>query len=339
MIAYEITNTANGKRYIGITTRTLRQRWNGHVAGSRRVDATAPIYCAFRKHGVAAFTMREVARATSRADLFALEIILIAQAGSFWPNGYNATLGGEGVPGFHPPAGSRISNALDLTGEVYGRLAVLGRGPNAGVGIRSKVRWLCRCECSAERLVHASALKGGNTVSCGCWKAERAKRDGWMLNRSHGMTKTPTWIVWDGIKQLCRNAQHKSYMDFGGRGIKVCVRWMAFENFHADMGTRPPGLGLIRRDRNGDYEPGNCEWATHKARCRTSGKNRFISHDGRQVALAELAEEAGISRKLLRERLERGWPVERALTPVRMRRVTKTCSAVRLPPPAEAPPA
>lgn len=313
MIAYEITNTVNGKRYIGITKRPMHKRWAQHLYAASR-SPTAPLHRAIQKYGSDAFTVRHIASAKTYDDLYLLEEELVTQEGTYWPRGYNATRGGEGAPGYHPPPGSRPPRMDDLTGKTFGRLTVVGRGPNAGTGINAKARWYCRCSCGTERLVHAWALKSGNTVSCGCQHRERAKADGWKLNRRHGMTKTPTWICWDGILQLCKNTNHKSYSSFGGRGIRVCDRWLVFENFLADMGERPKGMVLIRKDPNGHYEPGNCRWGLNTEKRRNTRRNRMIEFNGETRALAEWAERYGISRKLLGDRIRMGWPMERAVS-------------------------
>lgn len=84
----------------------------------------------------------------------------------------------------------------------------------------------------------------------------------------HGAWNTPAYRSWAGMKQRCTNPKNPGYLDYGGRGIRVAVAWLSFANFLADMGVRPRGTTLDRVDNAGNYEPGNCRWATRSAQNR-----------------------------------------------------------------------
>lgn len=112
----------------------------------------------------------------------------------------------------------------------------------------------------------------------------------------------------------CTNPSNPNYGHYGGRGIKVCVRWNDIHNFLVDMGHPEPGQSLGRIDNEGNYEPGNCRWETQEQQNENTRRNRFLTWDGRTQILKKWAEEYDLAPRRLSERLRRGWSLERALT-------------------------
>ena len=202
-----------------------------------------------------------------------------------------------------------MSRIHDLTGQRFGRLAVLSLDPvrtNQG-----SARWRCICDCGTERIVSAASLKPGGTRSCGCLASE----DTVARNKTHGKTNTPEYAAWGGMMRRCFNSADKSYRNYGLRGITVCERWHSFENFYADIGPRPtPKHGIDRIDNDGPYSPDNCHWATRGEQARNSRRTRHLTFKGETLCIADWAKRTGISAGRIRDRIEHNWPVEQALT-------------------------
>jgi len=121
------------------------------------------------------------------------------------------------------------------------------------------------------------------------------------------------------MRKRCYYPAQKYYENYGGRGIKVCDRWLekgtGFQNFLADMGKPPTEDHEIdRKDNGGDYTPENCQWITRKDNCRNRRSNKMITFMGQTACLAEWAERLGIKQGTLGARLRNGWPLEEALS-------------------------
>lgn len=113
----------------------------------------------------------------------------------------------------------------------------------------------------------------------------------------------------------CENKNDPRFKDYGGRGIKVCERWRhSFPNFLADMGERPPGMSIDRYpDKNGNYEPENCRWATPKEQSNNMRRNHLLTHDGETLTVSQWADRIGLQYSTFSVRIKRGWSMQRAL--------------------------
>lgn len=190
----------------------------------------------------------------------------------------------------------------DMTGRRFGRL--VATAPSARTDHRT--RWKCLCDCGREIVIRADVLRSGAANSCGCARGNFLSQS----NRRHGHSATPTYQVWINIVRRCTKPNVKFYRHYGGRGIRVCDRWLKFENFLEDMGVRPEGLSIERIDNNGHYEPGNCRWASSKEQARNRRGTRFILLHGERLPLTAAAERMGVSPHSLRAKIRRGQPVE-----------------------------
>ena len=171
--------------------------------------------------------------------------------------------------------------------------------------------WACLCECGTARNVMDSSLKCGISQSCGCLTLQSVTTHG---GASSG--KSPEYIAWLKMKNRCYDPKCPNFNNYGGRGIRVGDRWLnSFEHFLEDMGRKPsPKHSLDRTDVNGNYEPGNCRWATSVEQSRNRRNNRILEFMGEALPMASWAERLGFPGYVIRLRIKYGWSIERALT-------------------------
>jgi len=169
---------------------------------------------------------------------------------------------------------------LHPDGHDFGRLTCIRRvdPPESVVNSRSRY-YLCQCSCGNEVVVQLSDLLRGHTKSCGCLCSELSAERVRLRNTTHGMSDTREYHSWAAMVARCTNEKQLDYGHYGGRGIKVCDRWLnSFEDFYTDMGDRPPSTSLDRIDNDGDYTPDNCRWATWREQSRNRRDNRLIEN-------------------------------------------------------------
>lgn len=168
------------------------------------------------------------------------------------------------------------------------------------------------CDCGQQRVVHLGNLLLGKTKSCGCLSKVVASD----RLRTHGMSGTPIYRVWNAMRRRCNQPNYPAYKNYGGRGVKVCERWNSFENFYADVGDAPfAGASLDRTDNNGDYEPNNIKWASKFEQANNTRRSVRFQVFGQSISIREAAEKYGLPQGTLRRRVySNGMDLEEAVT-------------------------
>lgn len=188
---------------------------------------------------------------------------------------------------------------------------------------RSNSVWECQCDCGKILNMRVKNLKSGNTKSCGCSTSAMIIA----AHTSHGMRHSREYATWESMIGRCLNPNNPSYKDYGGRGIRVCRRWRKFENFYADMGTKP-GSGreysIDRIDVNGNYEPKNCRWATAWQQMNNTRKTVFVEYKGMKMSRAHFSKTIGVSVSMIRTRLKYGWSADKIVSLSESTRGSKT---------------
>lgn len=197
----------------------------------------------------------------------------------------------------------------DETGNQYGRLKVVKlHGRKDG-----QVIWDCICDCGRTVFVPTHSLRAGNTSSCGCLKLELIRA----RSTKHGGSAIPEYRVFHVMLDRCYRKTCKNFKEYGARGITVCERWRtSFPNFISDMGRRPTPLHTIERINNdGNYEPGNCRWATRLEQGGNRRNTIVLTAFGKTKTIPQWCKDTGLNYSTLIKRHRQGWTAERALTP------------------------
>lgn len=203
-------------------------------------------------------------------------------------------------------------NFKDITGQIFGRLHVTTFHSRESRGM---TRWTCLCECGNTTIVNGAALKSGATRSCGCYQKEWASTNRLTHGHSKRTGETSEYGTWCKMKARCYNLKDRKFPSYGGRGIKICDRWLEYKNFYADMGRKPTLQHTIDRiDNDGNYAPENCRWATPKEQARNRRSNHIVTYNGKEMSLIEWEEHLNIRNHSLASRIYKGWDIKRAFT-------------------------
>lgn len=204
------------------------------------------------------------------------------------------------------PRGPKLTN---LIGRRFEKLLVIEY---------DKPKWKCRCDCGVEKSIWPDLLKKGKAKSCGCLRGKGEKTNGRKNERVRRIRSC--------MMGRCYNTKDRNYHLYGGRGIAVCERWRnSFKNFLDDMGE-PPSTShtLDRKDNNGDYSPSNCRWASIEEQSNNRSSNVFLEFKGERLSISQWARKLGISKSVLRSRINKNLPIEKILSEVK----TKSSSEI-----------
>jgi len=190
-------------------------------------------------------------------------------------------------------------------GQVINGLTALGPTDYFGPSSSGARRWEFRCRCGAVFLTRPTSVVSGKTKSCGCFHKQ--------VVTTHGMTKDSTYRSWAHMLSRCYDRNNTAYRFYGGRGISVCARWHKFENFYDDMGPRPAGLVIDRKDTYGNYCPENCRWATVRQNANNTRSSKPLNINGVVKPISAWAEEAGLCYNTVWNRVKTGWSTSRLL--------------------------
>jgi len=165
-------------------------------------------------------------------------------------------------------------------------------------------------------MVRGGNLNIGCTKSCGCLRKETSGARNFHHGESNTRNKRETreYRAWHDMRVRCTNKKQPFYYRYGGRGITFCKRWQKYTNFLEDMGRCPKGMTLERINNDGNYEPGNCKWATQTEQTKNTTQNHIIEFNGEKKTIGEWGNSTGIDRSLIGYRLRKGWSIEDALT-------------------------
>lgn len=196
-------------------------------------------------------------------------------------------------------------------GDRFGRLRIIGFGKKG----RRVVHAVCQCDCGEITASAMTNLKRGKTISCGCYRSEQKAEQMRRVKTKHNLSRHPLYKVWKGMMERCYNKTHIHYESYGGRGITVCDQWLSLTSFVSDMGASyVSGLTLDRSDNDLGYSKENCRWVPMSVQNRNRRNNRKITFYGKTLTIAEWAREINMPRATLYSRINRGWPLAKALS-------------------------
>ena len=199
-----------------------------------------------------------------------------------------------------------MGKVIDLTDQIFGRLKVI---EYIGKDKYNNAMWSCECICKNVTILRSATLKSGHTQSCGCLAKEKTI----IRNTKHGYYNSKTYHSWRCMIRRCYDINNPSYKYYGGRSIRVCKRWLKFENFLKDMGEKPKGTSIDRIDNKSNYKPDNCRWATIIEQANNKTTNLYFQWENKKQSVKMWCRELNINSDKVYKRIENGWSIKEAL--------------------------
>lgn len=205
------------------------------------------------------------------------------------------------------------------TGDVFGRLVVIGKDKLIRYKCGKRQLWLCKCECGKSVVVMQSNLITCHSRSCGCLRREVSSKRATIHGEKKVGKSTREYSLWMGIKKRCHSKNSGGYEKYGAKGIQVYKLWRnSYPEFLkyllSTIGRRPsPQHSIDRIDNSKGYVPGNIRWATIAEQARNRSDNVWIEFDGRKMILQDWAKEVGLTADTLAHRIKRGYEIRDVL--------------------------
>ncbi len=203
-----------------------------------------------------------------------------------------------------------MGKRAEISGHRFGRLIV---EQAIGKDRQGNYIWSCLCDCGKKVDVIAISLLRGNSKSCGCLRLENYIKSITHHSNTKRGTSTTEYRSWSSMKDRCLNPKKETYHHYGGRGIKICDRWLnSFENFLEDMGKKPSPKHSLDRypNKDGNYEKSNCRWATQKEQMGNLRTNVWIEYNGEKMIAKDFAAKVNIDARRIYENLKKGMSLD-----------------------------
>lgn len=212
-----------------------------------------------------------------------------------------------------------VAPIIVTKGQVFGRLVVIKELEAVFSSRQRKRRFKCKCQCGTKVEVWLQSLRSGNSRSCGCYHTDVRTKNPTPIERGFSRSNLRLYQCYINMMERCYNTNHKSYDNYGGRGIRVCRKWRHDRNTFFRWAKKhgyEDHLEIDRENNEKNYTPKNCRWVTRKVNARNTRVNRVVKYKGEKMALIEAVERfahPSLTYSRVQKRLNAGWSVKKSL--------------------------